>query len=55
MHRPDTPTGWVINLGVEEAIVLEEENIVFFFGTHPYVFGLDHPSLDVVQELPDLT
>ena len=55
MHRPDTPTGWVIDLGVEEAVVLEEEDIVLFLGTHPDVFGLNHHSLDVIQELPDLT
>ena len=37
---------------MKQAIVLEEEQVVFFFRTHPNVFGLDDSRLEVVQKLP---
>lgn len=54
MHRPDTPTCRVIDLGVEEAVVLEEEQILLFLRSDPDVLRLDHPPLEAVQELPYL-
>jgi hypothetical protein len=38
---------------MEQAIVLEEENIMLLLRAHPNVLRLDHPTLDVVQKLPD--
>jgi hypothetical protein len=38
---------------MEKAIVLEEENTMFFLRAHPNVLRLDYSSLDVVQKLPD--
>jgi len=53
VHRPDTPTCWVIDLCVEETVVLEEKQVLLFLRSDPDVLRLDHAPLEAVKELPD--
>jgi hypothetical protein len=51
MHRPDTPTGWIIELRVEKTVVLEEKHVLLLFRPDPDMPRLDRALLQVVQNL----
>lgn len=53
VYRPITPTSRMIDIRMQQAVALEDKQVLLLIRAYPNMLRLDNSGLDLIQKLPD--